>query len=281
MRYITNQSLFLILLLFSLTSFAQGERILIHGNIISDGAELQNIHILNKHSKKGAITNIEGEFKIEVQEKDTLIITGIQFYYLEVLITNKSINNRRISINLVPKMNELEEVEVSHNLTGNISVDANDIKISKNVKEDVLNFAELDLRLLEVKWDDDSRSRTSSDSQLMPNLNANLLAIAGIILKPIVNGVSKIGETKRNIKKYDKRYTLRVMQAQENLRTDFGDAFFTETLHIPSHHIEALISHCLQKGMGNLYADDKKIEIIDMFIVESAIYVKSLDKNKK
>lgn len=271
-----NSTFLILLLILSINTYAQGERTLISGMVKCDGAELENIHILNKNSKKGAITNLEGGFKIEAQEKDTLIVTGIQFHYIEVPITNKHLNNKIITIELLQKMNELEEVKVSHNLTGNMSVDAHEVKIVKNTKDDAINFNNIELNLVSVKWDDASRSRTSSDSQLMPHMNPNLLAIAGIILKPIAKEVSKIGKTKRNIKKYDLRRQEKINSAFENLRTEYGDVFFIKTLKIPANHIEEFISTCLQKGMGNLYADDKKIEIIDMFLSESTIYLKTI-----
>ena len=94
----------------------------------------------------------------------------------------------------------------------------NEIKFKKNIEDGVLNFSEIDFNLLSTKSDDASRSRTSSDSQLLPNMNANLLAIAGFILKPIVNEVVKIGATKRNIKKYERNYSDTVIKAAKNIR---------------------------------------------------------------
>ncbi|WP_117882589.1 carboxypeptidase-like regulatory domain-containing protein [Aureibaculum luteum] len=271
-----NNTFLYIIFFLSSVGFAQQERITIYGNIKSDGAELENIHILNKNSKKGSITDSKGEFTIETKENDTLIITGIQFYYLEIPITNNHIKNKLLSIDLIQKTNELDEVEIKHNLTGNMTVDSDEIKIAKNVKDGVLDFSKIDLNLVSVKWDNASRSRTSSDSQLMPNMNLNLLAIAGFILKPIVKEVSKIGATKKNIKKMDRRYTNKVIAAPENIRLDFGDVFYTETLKIPPNHIEEFIASCLPKGIARLYADDKKIEIIDILISESKIYLEKI-----
>lgn len=274
-----KNSIFLILIFTSLFSYAQGERTLIYGNIECEGAELENIHIYNKNSNKGTITNKEGAFYIDVQKKDTLIVTGVQFHYAEVTITSSHIQNKNIRIDLLQKMNELEEVEVSHNLTGNLSVDSDEIKIANNVKGDALNFANLNLNLASTDINHASRAKTSSDEQLMPNMNPNLIAIAALILTPVIKEVSKIGATKRNIKKYDKAYQAKVIQAYEKLRTDYGDSFFTETLKIPENHIDEFIAICLQKGMGNLYADNKKIEIINMFLTESKIYLKQIENN--
>lgn len=263
--------LFFILLL-SINSFSQNERVMLFGNIKSEGDELENIHVLNKNSKIGTITNAKGFFSIEVREKDTLIVTGIQFYYSEILITKQHIKDLTITINLLQKTNKLDEVIVKHNLTGSIFIDANNIKTTKNVEDGVLNFSEIDMSSVGNINDDFSRSRTSNDSQLMPNMNPNLIAIAGLLLKPL----TKIGETKRNIKKRERYYQNKVLDAPKSIRIDFGDSFFTETLQIPTNQIDEFITYCLPKGIANLYVDNQKIKIIDIFLQESKTYLKGL-----
>ena len=252
---------------------AQESRTLITGNIKSEGAELENIHILNKNSKKGSITDSKGNFTLAVKEKDTIIITGIQFYYLEVPITREHVTNKFFSIDLLQKTNVLEEVEVKHNLTGNITADSDKIKISKNIEDGVLDFSKIDLNIVDIRIDASTRSRTSSDDQLMPNRSLDLKAIAGMILKPIIKEVVKIGATTRNIKKYERRFENKVLEAPQNIRIDFGDTFFTETLKIPTNHIDEFIVSCLPKGIARLYVDNKKIEIIDLLLTESKTYL--------
>ncbi|MDY7394006.1 carboxypeptidase-like regulatory domain-containing protein [Aureibaculum sp. 2210JD6-5] len=271
-----NSVFLFFLIIVSINSYGQDNRTVLYGTIKSEGAELQNIHVLNKSSKKGAITDSKGRFTIEVQEKDTLIVTGIQFYYLEVSVTKQHITEKTLTIDLLQKMNELEEVEVKHNLTGNITVDADEIKIEKHVKGEVLDFSKVDLNLVDIKIDESSRSRTSNDSELMPNMNPDLIAIAFLLLEPIAKEVVKIGATKRNIKKYERRYQNKVLQAPANIRTDFGDTFFTETLKIPADHIDEFIATCLSKGVANLYVDNKKIGVIDLFLRESKIYLEQI-----
>jgi len=267
----------LILILCSIfCSYGQNERTILYGKIKSEETELENIHILNKNSKKGSITNSSGNFTIEAQEKDTIIISGVQFYYLEVPITDQHMTSKLLNINLLQKINELDEVEVKHNLTGNMTVDSDQINVKKNIKDGVLDFSEIDLNLVDISIDESARSRTSSDTQLMPNMNPDLIAIAGLILKPIL----KIGKTKRNIKKHERHFENKVLEAPKNIRIEFGDTFFTETLKIPANHIDEFITACLPKGIASLYANDKKIEIIDVFLVESKIYLEQI-KNEE
>ncbi|HBS11857.1 MAG TPA: hypothetical protein DEO36_04835, partial [Flavobacteriaceae bacterium] len=196
-----SNTFLLILIFFSIKVYTQNQRITIYGNIKSDIKQLENIHIINKNTNKGTITDTKGRFQVLVKEKDTLIFSGIQFYYLEITIDKQNIRNKTITIDLLQKINVLDEVNVKHNLTGNLLIDAANIKDSiSKVKDGVLDFSNIDYNLVGNITDEFSRSRTSNDQQLMPNMNPNLIVIASLIIKPIAKQVTKIGATRRNLK---------------------------------------------------------------------------------
>ncbi len=268
-----NKILLPILILFGLKVFTQEDGTTIYGNVISNGNDVENIHVLNKNSKLGTITDAYGRFKIMAKENDTLIFSGIQFYYLEYPIQREHITSKIITIDLIQKINELEEVTVKHNLVGNLAIDGGNIKDSiSKIKKGTLDFSNIDLSQVGNINDESSRSRTSNDSQLMPNMNPNLIEIATLVITPIVKQVGKIGATKKNIKKYERNFETKVLNAPEKIRKDFGDAFFTETLEIPKENIEDFIAFCLPKGIANLFVENKKVEVIEMFLEESKLY---------
>ncbi len=259
-----------LLIIFSLTTSAQEQRITIYGNIKSDIKQLEDIHVLNKNSKEGTITDTKGDFQILATKNDTLIFSGIQFYYLEIALTKQNIDNKTITVDLFQKINVLNEVTVKHNLTGNLLIDAGNIKDSiSKVKDGALDFSNIDYSLVSTIVNESSRSHTSNDQQLMPNMSPNIIAIALLIIKPIVKQVAKIGATKRNIKNQKRIYAANILNAPEKIRIDFGNLFFTETLNIPKEHIEDFIEYCLPKGIANLYVDNKKIELIQLLLEES------------
>ena len=229
-----SNTFLLILIFFSIKVYTQNQRITIYGNIKSDIKQLENIHIINKNTNKGTITDTKGRFQVLVKEKDTLIFSGIQFYYLEITIDKQNIRNKTITIDLLQKINVLDEVNVKHNLTGNLLIDAANIKDSiSKVKDGVLDFSNIDYNLVGNITDEFSRSRTSNDQQLMPNMNPNLIVIASLIIKPIAKQVTKIGATRRNLKKLERIHQGKISRAPEKIRIDFGDEFFIETLKIP------------------------------------------------
>jgi len=276
-----KQLTFILLLSISTKIFTQEKQIVISGNIISDALSVENIHILNKASNKGTITNKYGEFKIPVKANDTLVFSGIQFYTKEVLITQQLIKNKSIIIKLFQKTNELDEVEVkAHNLSGNLITDANKVKDSiSKLNSLAFDFSMIDFsKPIVLGIDEFSRSTTSSDKQLTPSGNVNVLAILGLVLNPLFKEVGKIGKKRKQRKNEERVYQKNAMNAPEKIIVELGEAFFTETLKIPSEEIIDFIGFCESKGIIAFYIEGKKMEVIDILIKESIVYQKS---NKK
>jgi len=276
-----NNTFLLLLISFSTIGYTQDQRTTIYGDVKSDIKQLENIHVINKNTNKGTITDTKGIFQVAVKENDTLIFSGIQFYYLEIAIDKQNITNKTITVDLLQKINVLDEITVKHNLTGNILIDAGKIKNSiSKVKDGVLDFNNIDYRLVGNISDEFSRSRTSNDSQILPNANGNLIGLVSMLLKPLAKPISKIGATKRNLKKMERIYQGKITSAPEKIRIESGDAFFTETLNIPKEHIKDFIEYYLPKGIANLYVDNKKIELIELLLVKSKAYNYEI-KNEK
>ncbi len=270
-----NRLYLILIFLFVVKIQAQDDRYQIKGIITSDSVSVENIHIINKTSKKGTVSNQFGEFKIPVKANDTLVFSGIQFYTKELKITKKQIESKLISIDLFQKINTLDEVEIkAHDLTGNLFAD------SKNAKDSIKELnSELskpgtwsvDFSIID-DMDETDKKRPPDASQLTnPNIpiGGNILGLASFILKPITKEISKIGKTKRELKIKEVNYQIKSKEAPEKIRSDFGDDFFIIQLNISIEKIDAFIKHCISKGIIDLYIKDKKLEIMDLLIKES------------
>ncbi len=276
-----NKFFFFLLIIVSFKLSSQNNRENIKGKIINEALSTENIHIINKNSGNATISNKHGEFQILVRINDTLIFSGIQFYKKEVPITPLLLKNNSIIIQLFLKINELDEVEVkAHNLSGNLVTDANKVKDSiSKVNSLVFDFSMIDFSKPIVSGIDEfSRSRTSSDKQLTPSGNANVIAILGLVLNPLFKEVGKIGKKRRQRKNEERVYQKNAINAPEKMIAEFGETFFTETLKIPSEEIIDFIGFCESKGIISFYIEGKKMEVIDILIKENIVYLKS---NKK
>lgn len=256
---------------------AQENRVLISGSIISDTQTEENIHIHNKNSQKGAISNHQGEFSIPVKENDTLVFSGIQFYKKEIFITKQILINRKIHVELFQKINELDEVEVrTLNLSGNLIIDTKNIKDSISmVNPMALDFSMIDFSK-PVIYEIDRTKPPDPRNLTNPHIpiGGNILGLLSFVLDPLMDEVVKIGQRKRRLKQEKYLYQKEVKKSHENIVNDLGESFFIKTLKIPREEIDDFIRHCKSKGIIDLYIKHRKVEVIDILIKESKNYNK-------
>lgn len=253
-------------------SQAQVLRHAIVGRVNNDSISVESIHVLNTKTKKGTISNQYGLFKIPVAVNDTLVFEGIQFKIKKIVVTQKMINTKSFEVTLIQNINELATVEIkNHNLTGDLLNDAKKVKkpismMSKNA----LNFGKIDFNAVsDIDAIDRSKAPdpfTGTSAQVQQG--ANLM----FLLSPIINGISNIGQRKRNIKRAKKERQRIALTVPDKIRTELGDGFFTNKLKIPKNQIDAFIIYCKPKGVVDLYMADKKIEMIEVLVDESQKY---------
>ncbi len=255
---IKQLTLLIYIFLLSSSFFAQEGRVAISGRITNNDSSVENIHILNKISNTGTISNTHGEFQISVKENDTLIISGIQFYYKIIPIAKQHTISKVILIELFQKTNELDEVEVrAHNLLGNLSLDSNKAKDSKSlVSKGVLDFSMIDFSIPVTSKIDEIDRITPPDISHLVNPMAQG-AGAGVSLG---THITKQEKKLKTLKKEEKNL--------KTIRNLFSDEFFTETLKIPKEEIDAFIIYCKSKGILNSSVK-KNTELIDKIIRES------------
>ena len=269
-----NQLNLIIILFFTIYLSAQSDQIIIHGKITNDSVALENIHIINTNSKKGAITNNKGVFQIPVKLNDTLIFSGIQFYSKKLQITKQIIKNKFIQIDLFQKINTLAEVEIkAHDLYGNLTIDSkNFIDTIHKANPFALNYRK------DYKAISNSVAK-KLDPDYLPDVTDPMVPIGGdligltlFLLKPLIKEVSKIGKTKREINNKERIYQIKAKTAPEDIRIEFGDDFFIKTLNIPLKQIDAFIIYCEPKDIIHLFLKGKKLEMFNVFLMESKSY---------
>lgn len=253
------------LLLFVTLSYAQ-ERKTILGVIKSDeNISIGDIHILNKNSYKGTITNPYGQFSIPVMLNDTLVISGIQFYYKEIVVTQEIIKGKRVTIDLLQKINELEEVEVkAHNLLGNLTTDAEKVAEPKSkIDPKALDFSKIDFSKPVINEIDDIDRKKPPPT-------------IGLVDPAYMQGISAgFGFGKYESKESKKLKKIKQQDSiYKEIRFVVSDSFFTEELKIPVERIKSFIDYCRPKGIFELLKSNKTIELIDLLIKEAPEFKK-------
>lgn len=132
------KKIFLLLLFgFIATITWSQEETIINGKVLSasNNTSLQNVHIVNLNTVKGALTGGEGEFSIRASVNDTLYFSYLGFKSIRVRVTNDWIKFGEIRIKMTELSIALEEVVVRPiQLTGYVEIDAKIIPIYDNYR---------------------------------------------------------------------------------------------------------------------------------------------------
>jgi len=227
------------------------EPVMVAGIVQSDSVRLSDIHILNLSTRKGTISNASGEFGITVSPNDTLIFSGIQFHTLGLVADKKIIEKRVLKIELVPRIEELSEIELKgHDLDGLFYIDTKRLRDSLPLMgEEAVNFSN-------QGYDD-----PTSSNYVVPTAN-------------ILNLVSLIGKKKREENRQEASLLERKRAAAGDMRREIGEDVFEQQLGIPKLHIETFIQYCQKRDIVNLYVEGRIMEVIDILIKEKDNYIR-------
>lgn len=128
-------------LLSGFSSISQEIRTPVFGVIKPGSISVENIHVINKTTQKGTLSNQFGEFSIPVKENDTLLFSGIQFQKKELVITDRHLKGMVLTIFLKPAINQLEEILLKgHDLTGNLFLDIDNTQLERYADEFTLDL---------------------------------------------------------------------------------------------------------------------------------------------
>ncbi len=216
----------LVFIILSSPLLAQEKNVVINGSIINTTSDIEGIHVLNISSLVATITKKDGTFQISGKQNDTLLISSIQYEIQKIVITEEIIKTRSVTVRLLIKVNELDEVVVKpHNLSGNL---LRDLKDNKTAYEKV-RPSKLGLPNAYVK------PKTQPERRLYEATSGG-----GILpLNPILNAIS--GRTKKlknqlKLVKYEQKITA--------IKEQFDKRLYSEFLKIPEENLDGFIYFC-------------------------------------
>ena len=236
--------------------FTQSKRIDIQGNIISDSASVENIHIINKTIRKATTSDFKGRFRIPAKVNDTLQFSAVQFENKTIIINKVHIKNLSIIVSIKSAVNQLSEVilKKTENMAKSLGL--------PNADKKPLNKLE-------------SRLNYHSKASVARVLLGILLREKGSIndMYYITSGKRKKDRKLTKLIENDKFDVYQSKQIQE-IRKHYTEFFFTKTLKLPKEEIDFFIKFCDTQGdVIYLFSMNRDIEVIDIFIKESERYL--------
>jgi len=235
-----KQVILLLLVIFALRGYSQESRIKISGKVRSDSLVVEGAHVINLTSKVGTVSDAIGNFNLAVKLHDTILFSNIEFKNIQVIINETNIYEKYLEIDFQININELDEIIIANNMAGSLGLPNADKK-------------------------------PLSQTERKTNYYKKGGAISK--LQGLVSGEAKKMRRLQRMTEEDERkraYQIQIL----NIREYFKDEFFINTLKIQEEEINNFISHCIQKGVIQMYKGERYLEIIDVFIGSTASFEK-------
>ena len=260
---------FFILILFIPSAISQNKKALISGTIKNTYLKpIKGTHIVNLTTQKGAVSDNQGNFTLEVNEGDWLLISNVQYKQKRLRITSKTIEGKTIQIHLFAIVNELSEVVLKKKMTGILKKDR--IEKEKDtlpkIDKDYYNFSKMDLSIKKVKILNDKSNAQYHTDPTMKNV-ATTIASIGI--------PDKTSAKKRALRKeldFKKQFPYK-------LKKELGEHFFFITLKIPKERYHHFLNYCNSFGIDQLYKNGKVLALMEILKKESKSYLLIINKD--
>ncbi len=241
-----------LLVFFAMKSFSQEKCALISGKIISSNNSVSNVHIVNLNTKLGTVSNDDGDFEIMVSLNDTLLFSSIEYERKEISITRNYIKYKRIMVELIPSVNELDEVFIE-GLTGNLNYDINKVPSGASPNHTFL-----------LKPGDLKKSLPADTHGFLEAPNVNPFSMGG--------GVLGLPDRRYEAEQRLKREIARKKQFPSKIIKQFGLAYFTDKLHIPEEKIYHFLAYCEDRNIIGEYYNNNLLKVIQILQEESKSY---------
>lgn len=221
-----NISLLFIILMGFLTLNAQEiVRIEINGRINVESKDKEGITVFNENSNIGVVTDENGAFKIDVAKNDILAIGALQFKDFKVVIDERIIDSRQVSVRLVEDVNKLDEVIIlPYDLSGNLSVDVEAVR-TYNVKMSEIYKGEEDFD--DYKFAADNKTKIDDpllDENRLSN-GLNIVNVFKLFIKEKEKPTTKNEALQKRISPIAKRYSADFLMSNFNIPTELSEAF--------------------------------------------------------
>lgn len=217
-----------VLVLFCQITFGQttGEK-LIHGKIIVESGNVAGITVINLVNEKSTVSDNNGDFYILAKAEDLLVFSSVNLEYYRRSIEEEDLKTEILTIKLIAKTTELDEVVVN--------------------KHPEINAVDLGISPAGIKH------RTQMERRLYTAGDFKPIHLVGLLggslnvdaLLNTINGRTKM--VKRLIELEDK---VNLLEKTELL---FEDEYYVNTLKIPTEYV---------KGFKYYIVEDEKFTTI-------------------
>jgi len=218
-----NLLLTLIIFVFCSLTFAQNTQSISGKVVNTQGAGIENVHVINLNIVTGGITNKKGVFSIKAAVNDTLHLSFLGYKSIKIKVTNDWIKFGNSNIELTESAYALEEILIKpHTLTGYLDIDTKYIPIN--------NSQQYSISGLQKAYEAGKKGP------------GGISKVLGAIFNPadlLYNTFSKKSKQMRKLRQMKKDDEIRKLLSQK-----FDRELLTSFLQIDKSELEDVLSHC-------------------------------------
>ncbi len=235
----------LVLILIAVVMTYGQQREIIRGQVLYRGNFVVNENVINVVTEEVTITDEGGSFAIPVMVGDRLVFSAVNYQLKVVEITPEILQNRRLVVEVVEKVQELQEVVVT--------------------PEDQEKFLEVrneEFKGFEYEIDRQTRVQNIALDESVRGMQDGLNFVN--IFKALFKSREKEGGTDKE-----------PIKLSDVLRQVYEDRFFVEDLEVPKEQIGAFLAYCDAKiPPRELIRKENEFQLIDFLVVQSTEFRK-------
>lgn len=264
-----------VIIMFSHILSAQSpERVEITGTIVVPvGFNSSGVHVYNKSSGKGSVSDSSGDFDLRVMEGDSVYFSALQFKELYVIIDAGVVEKRRLLVEVSLGMNELPEVVVrQHDLTGYLDADAKNIE---TVELDLPSMTAFSINDYDWEWRQDAQSGVSNAAMPSGGLQNGADPVA--ILKGAIGLL--IPRKKPKKQPPPQRTRMGLIELEREIRSRYDNAFFEEVLAVKTQNIADFIAFLDARGVyPEILNKEREMDLIQLMVEQSVAFKDQMDE---
>ncbi|SDR05872.1 hypothetical protein [Flagellimonas zhangzhouensis] len=241
-------------------ALAQNGEKLLQGRVTSIDKDVVGVVVQNITTEQAVITDLDGNFNINVRVNDTLVFSAVHFLKKVLPVTEVLYNTSFVEVPLQEFVNQLQEVVVRpYNLSGDLSQDVNRVESGGVVTAESLGLPNAKQRII-----------TQSERKLQTATGGkfNVGMILSPPIDPIINAITGRTKMLKNRVKVDKTYA-----DTQRVQGYYADSLFVSTLKIPANKIDDFMYFCeVDEGFQAAISSQDKLRIWGVMVEKSRAY---------
>ena len=218
--------------------------------------DIEGIHVLNNNSRNNSVTDAFGNFSIRAKVSDTLVFSSVHYLPQKVEVTQAIVESGIVVVTLEKLVNQLDEVFLGSNLSGDLTKDTEGIKVERPI-----NFFDLGIPGFQ-----------GEPEEKIPTVLGQTIGPTHVDFEALYKHLSGY---------YKKLKIKRKWEAQNNtvarILYAFDEDFLEEAYEIPKDRTYDFILFCIETtSLQKDFNNENNGIVQDIFKEQASIYVSRL-----